>query len=242
VPVWGSRKLHIDVAGQHLVASTDPEAAARVAAGGAASFGTRLAGDARTLLDAQPWDGLFLVDAAGLLGTIWTGTSQSVPPVPPASPAASEQGEALRKELEAVNAEIEKLQPEVEGGMRKRALATTQPLGTTLLVAHAGDAGIAMFGGQLTTAPHVSEAVLGWILGWLELSGAGDLAADPALAEQKARLQKLQERMWELLQQLESLQAPAAEPPPAAEPAPAKPAPAKPAPARPAKPRKRPGK
>lgn len=239
VPMWGSHKLHIDVAGQQLVASTDPEAAARVAASGAESFASELAGDAGALLGAQPWDGLFLVDAAGVLGMTWSGPIPPAPPVPASAPA-NEQGEALRKELDQVTAESEQLRTQVEGAMRKRALASTQPLGTTLLVAHAGDAGVAMFGGQLTTAPHVSEAVLGWILGWLELSGAGDLAADPALAEQKARLQKLQEREWEIRQQLENLQAPPAPEQPAVEPAPAKPVkPAKPAkPAKPVKPAK----
>jgi hypothetical protein len=230
VPVWGTHRLHIDVAGQHLVASTDPGDAARVAANGA-SFATALPGEAQALLGAQPWDGMFLLDVAGALGITWIGPVPSPPPVPVDAPA-TEQGQALQKELGEIDAEIQELQPEIESSMRERALATTQPLGTTLLVAHAGADGVAMFGGQLTTAAHVSDAVLVWILGWLELSGAGDLAPDPALTEQKTRLQKLHERRWEIIQALESLSA-APEPPAAPTPEPA--APAKPAPAQPKK-------
>jgi hypothetical protein len=201
VPGWDEKRLYIDVAGEHLVVSTDGEAAARVAAGGAASLADRLAGEARALLGAQPWDGLFLLDVGAMLAMTWSGVPVAPPPLLPdqLDSAQPEKNAALQRELAAVDAELIPLQAEVEIARRQRALATTRPLGTVLLVAHAGDGGVAIFGGQLTSAPHLSDALLGWIMGWLELSGAGDIAADAALAAKKERLRQLRERRWEIM-------------------------------------------
>jgi hypothetical protein len=226
-PAWGQRRLHIDVAGAYLVVSTDPGAAQRVAAGGAGAFagasggahrraqGAGLTGEGRALLGAWAWDGLFLLDPGAMLGLMWGGTPAAPPPPPVADQGDGAQPEpnaALQRELAAIDAELAPLQAEIERAMQQRILATTRPLGTTLLVVHAGaERGLAGFGGQFTSAPHVSDAVLGWVLGWLELSGAGDLAPDPALAAKKERLGKLHERRWQIIQQLESQPQPAPE-------------------------------
>jgi hypothetical protein len=57
-------------------------------------------------------------------------------------------------------------------------------------------------------APHLSEAALGWVRAWLALSGAGEIAPDPALAATRERLDQLYERRWELVQQLANEPAP----------------------------------
>jgi hypothetical protein len=209
VPGWDEKRLYIDVAGGYLVVSTDREAAARVAADSAASFAGRLTGEAQALLSAQPWDGLFLVDVGAMLGMTWSGMAAAPPPVV-SLPDGAQTGEkaALQRELAAIDAELTPLQAEVETAMRQHALATTRPLGTMLLVAHAGDRGVAIFGGQLTSAPHLSDAVLGWIMGWLELSGAGEIAPDDALAGKKARLGQLHDRRWQIVMELEGPPAP----------------------------------
>jgi hypothetical protein len=205
VPGWDENRVHIDVAGEHLVVSTDGEAAARVAAGNGASLADRLAGEAQALLAAQPWDGLFLFDIGGMLATTWSGSSIAPPPVLPDQLDSSrpEQNAALLRELAALDAELTPLQAEVETATRRGALATTRPLGNALLVAHAGDGGVTILGGLFTSAPHLSDALMGWIMGWLELSGAGDIAGDVALAAKKERLHQLHERRWGILMELQ---------------------------------------
>ncbi|HWN71995.1 MAG TPA: hypothetical protein VNM90_30355 [Haliangium sp.] len=202
VPGWDGKQIYIDVAGEHLIVSTDREAAARMTAG-AGSLADRLTGEAQALLRAQPWDGLLFLDVGAMLGMTWSGTADPPPPVANQPDGAqSEKNAALQRELAAIEAELTSLQAEVETAMRQRALATTRPLGAMLLVAHAGDRGMAIFGGQLTSAPPLSDAVLGWIVGWLELSGAGDIATDPALARKKERLRQLEARHWEITMEL----------------------------------------
>jgi hypothetical protein len=204
VPGWDEKRLYIDVAGGYLVMSTDSEAAARVTADGAASLADRLTGEAQALLRAQPWDGLFLLDVAAMLGMTMSRMPAPPPPVPSQDDGVqSEKNAALQRELAAIDAELAPLQAEVETATHQGAVATTRLLGTTLLVAHAGDGGVTILGGQLTSAPHLSDAMLGWIMGWLELSGAGEIAPDTALAGKKARLRQLHERRWELVMELE---------------------------------------
>jgi hypothetical protein len=204
VPGWDEKRLYIDVAGSYLVASTAPEAATRLAADGAASLAERLTGEAQALLGAQPWDGLFFLDVGAMLAMTWSRTPAAPPPAPSQPGAQDDKNAALQRELAAIDAELTPLQAEIETAMRQRALATTRPLGVLLLVAHVGEGEVAIFGGQLTSASHLSDAVMGWIAGWLELSGAGDIATDAALAGKKERLRKLYDRRWEIVMELES--------------------------------------
>jgi hypothetical protein len=207
VPGWDERSFYIDVAGSYLIVSTDEQAAGRVAAGGA-SFAEGHAGEAQALLGAQPWDGLFLLDVAATLGMTWRA-EQAAPPLADALGNEQDATRAtLQRELAAIEAEMYPLQMQVQNAMRAQALATTRPLGSMLLVAHAGEAGVALFGGQLTSAPHLSDAVLGWVMGWLALSGVGEIAPDTELAAQRERLEQLHTRRWELVQQLVAQPAP----------------------------------
>src|SRR5690606_1033975 len=102
-----------------------PDAAARVAGGGAPLAGW-LAGEAQALVRAQPWDGLFILD----LGAMLALTTSAAPPAPPPLVVDPVQGDpvqgddaGLPGELVAIDAELIVLQAEVHTAMRERGLA-----------------------------------------------------------------------------------------------------------------------
>jgi hypothetical protein len=201
---WDERPFYVDVAGSYLVVSMDGEAAARLVAGSPASLADRLAGEAQALLRAQPWDGLFLLNVADMLAMTWS----SVPDEPPAAEAsASEQDPekaALQRELAAIDAELTPLENEVDAAIRQGVLATSRSMGNLLLVAHAGEGGVTLVGGVLTSAAHAGEAVLDWVMG--VFAAANGWEPDAGLAAKKQRMDELQQRRWAIVLQLAGIQ------------------------------------
>ncbi|WP_045119224.1 hypothetical protein [Haliangium ochraceum] len=213
VPVWGETRLFIDIAGDYLVAATDPEAAARVLGAPAELPADALGARGSALLEAGPWDALFALDIASLAAITWADVDMAEVMLPRPE---NDTGPLVR-ELSAIDAELRALERELALARRARVQDAARRLGRLLLVARAGlapardgdGASLGLFGGQFVDDGSPREIVQALLE--LLVPELAEARGDGGEAGKRERLDELYERYRQVLEDIEAQQDEAAD-------------------------------
>lgn len=187
----GVKKLYVGLAGKHMVASTQKEFIARLAAHKPESFTAKAEPKARRqLLTRADTAGLLTLDPKALAWLTLMKSERAHPTLPaPTDPAMKKKWDelqALRKQIDGARAAAEK----AENALVEKIAAY---MGTGALQVSAGADGYVLRGGWFLGAsvPEIVESIV----------GAQMLGKDSATSREK-ELRKLQEKAWELRREL----------------------------------------
>jgi hypothetical protein len=154
------RKLHVKVAGKHVVLSTDPALAGRIAAGKAGSIDKRVKPTAAYGAMSMKGQAFTYAQDFGAFASFFLlGRSSSMPVTTTGKPK-SRTARAKQAELAKVNKQIAKQQDVVDAAEMNKMFSTADPFGTTVIVAREENDGFVLQGGQFIRAKDLGDLVL----------------------------------------------------------------------------------
>jgi hypothetical protein len=198
------RKVHVKVAGKHVVVSTDPGLAARLAAGKAGTIAKRMRPSAAYGALSLKGQAFTYAQDFGALAAFLLASRSVDMRLPPGDAPRSRTARRKRAELEKLDAQIIAQQERVDAAELERILAAVDPVGATVLVAREEDDGLVVQGGQFIRAPDLGDVVV------RAATGIVGMNHNP----ERQKLHDLFERRFELEQELRRLQEPDTAKPP----------------------------
>ncbi len=155
------RTVHVKVAGKHVVVSTDPALAGRLAARKEGNIAKRVRPSAAWGAMSMKGQAFTYVQDFGFLaGFLFFGRSFTVPPSGVTTKPKSRSARQLQARIAKLDKQIAALQEKIDAAEQQKMLSVIDPFGSTVLVARDEGDGIVVQGGQFIRVKDLGEVVV----------------------------------------------------------------------------------